>query len=300
MDQLCAAAEVSKRFQDLLSVLVQRAPAGPAPILETRIIEASAFTLSRRASEATNAAHRAQFELNQLRGLLVSTPVEVAPTNLPLGPLPELDALLAVARERNFDVRARIAELEQQGLRVQLARNERWPSVKVAPYYTSEVANDRERRVGLGVTVPLPLLNQNAGSIETARAREAQAEVTLNLALREVERKIAGALQAYDTFLAEIARWPAEAVQNFREAARMGDEHYRLGALPITTYTELQKQYLDAVDALLGTQVDALDARQQVELLTGMNLAAEPLASSKIAHAEPAVGIPASRKRARR
>ena len=80
----------------------------------------------------------------------------------------------------------------------------------------------------------------------------------------------------------------------------MGDEHYRLGALPITTYTELQKQYLDAVDALLGTQVDALDARQQLELLTGMNLAAEPVASSKIASTEPAVGTSASRKRARR
>jgi len=172
--------------------------------------------------------------------------------------------------------------------------------VRVAPYVAGEDASDRERVFGLGVSVPLPVLSQNAGSIETAKARQAQAEVSLNLVLREVERKIAGALHAYDTFLAEIARWPADAAQKFREAARLGDEHYRLGALPITTYTELQKQYLDTVDALLSTQADALEARQQLELLTGLSLTGESLASSRTTDAGPAVARSLSHRRARR
>jgi outer membrane protein, heavy metal efflux system len=267
-----AAAEVAERFQDLLAVLVQREPAGVAPLLEMRIIEASAFTLSRRASEASIATQNAQYELNQLRGLPVATPVEVSRAAISLEPVPPLDSLLAGARERNFEIRSRIAEMEQQGLRVQLSRNDRWPSVKVGPFVTSERGSDKELRFGLGVTVPLPVLNQNAGNIETATARQAQAEVALTVALREVERKIAGALHAYDTFLAEMGRWPADVVQKFRAAARTGDEHYRLGALPIATYTELQTQYLDALDALLSTQTDALDARQQLEFLTGQNL----------------------------
>jgi cobalt-zinc-cadmium efflux system outer membrane protein len=266
---------VSKRFQALLSVLVQRDIAGVAPMLEMRIIEASAFTLSRRASEASIAARNAQFELNQLRGLPVSTPVAVARTNIPLKPAPALEKLFTVARERNFDIRTRIAELEQQGLRVQLSRNERWPSVSIAPYVAGEKASDEQREFGLGVTIPLPILNQNAGSIETARARQSQAEVALNVALRGVERKVATALDSYETFLAEMAEWPPNATAKFRDAARKGDENYRLGALPIATYTELQKQYLDAVDALLSTQGDALEARQQLELLTGTNLTDE-------------------------
>ena len=63
----------------------------------------------------------------------------------------------------------------------------------------------------------------------------------------------------------------------FRDAARKGDENYRLGALPIATYTELQKQYLDTIDALLSTQADALEARQQLELLTGIILGDAPV-----------------------
>jgi cobalt-zinc-cadmium efflux system outer membrane protein len=292
-----AAGEVSKRFQDLLAVLVQRDAAGVAPMLETRIIEASAFTLNRRSSETAIAARNAQFELNQLRGVPVSTPIDIARTNLPLNTAPAVETLIAEARERNFDIQTRIAELEQQGLRVELSRNERWPAVTIAPFIADEKGSDRERRYGLGVTVPLPVLNQNAGSIETAKAREAQAEVALSVALREVERKIAAARNAYETFLGEIAKWPPDAVQNFRDAARVGDEHYRLGALPIATYTELQKQYLDAVDALLSTQADALEARQQLELLTGLNLSNEPaLTMSTPSDTHPATAR-AARKR---
>ena len=276
-----AAQEVAKRFQDLLAVLVQRDVAGVAPMLETRIIEASAFTLNRRASEATIAARNAQFELNQLRGLPVSTPVEVARTNIPLQTAPALESLMAMAREHNFDLRARIAELEQQGLRVQLNQNERWPTVTLAPYFAGENASDRQRAFGLGVTVPLPLLNRNAGNIATAKARQAQAEVALNVALREVERKVAAHRAAYDIFIAEMAKWPADAAEKFRDAARKGDENYRLGALPVATYTELQKQYLDTVDALLSTQGDALESRQQLELLSGVNLGDAPLKSAE-------------------
>ena len=267
-----AAREVARRFQDLLDVLVQRDAAGVAPMLETRIIEASAFTLNRRASEAVIAARNARFELNQLRGLPVSTPVEVARKTIPLKTPPVLESLLASARENNFEIRARIVELEQQGLRVQLHRNERWPSVTVEPYVRGEKASDRQREFGLGVKIPLPLLNRNAGNIETAKARETQAEVSLNVALRDVERKVASQLHAYETFLAEMARWPADAAEKFRDAARKGDENYRLGALPVATYTELQKQYLDTVDALLSTQADSLEARQQLEYLTGLSL----------------------------
>ncbi len=130
--------------------------------------------------------------------------------------------------------------------------------------------------------------------------REAQAEVSLNVALREVERKIAGALHAYETFLAEMAQWPADVAEKFGDAARKGDENYRLGALPITTYTELQTEYLDTVDALLSTQADALEARQQLELLTGLNLGDAPPQRPETDDAKPAAKQAAAPQPARR
>ena len=59
-------------------------------------------------------------------------------------------------------------------------------------------------------------------------------------------------------------------MQQFKEAAALADRHYRLGAVPIATYVELQKQYLEAVEALLDTRREALEAGQQVQVLTGI------------------------------
>jgi cobalt-zinc-cadmium efflux system outer membrane protein len=76
----------------------------------------------------------------------------------------------------------------------------------------------------------------------------------------------------YDTKLREMAKWRPDSAQHFKEAAELADRHYRLGAVPISTYVELQKQYLEAVESLLDTKKEALEAAAQLELLTGLPL----------------------------
>src|SRR5262249_23054879 len=78
-----------------------------------------------------------------------------------------------------------------------------------------------------------------------------------------------------------MGKWRPESVAEFRKAAALADRHYRLGAVPIATYVELQKQYLEAVEALLETRREALEAAQQLELLTGLNINAVQTNSPK-------------------
>ena len=73
----------------------------------------------------------------------------------------------------------------------------------------------------------------------------------------------------YESKVREIGKWRPDAVGRFWEAAELADRHYRLGAVPVATYVELQKQYLEAVDALLDTRKDALQAAQDLDILTG-------------------------------
>jgi cobalt-zinc-cadmium efflux system outer membrane protein len=122
----------------------------------------------------------------------------------------------------------------------------------------------------LGLSLPLPLWNRNSGAVEAAAARKMQAEVSLNLAEREIERKVVQAAFTYESKLAEVGRWRPDAVEHFRAAAELADRHYRLGAVPIATYVELQKQYLEAVEGLLETKKEALEAATELHLLTGL------------------------------
>src|SRR5207253_6502151 len=89
---------------------------------------------------------------------------------------------------------------------------------------------------------------------------------------RNIERQVVEKARMYQAKLTEMGKWRPESVAEFRKAAALADHHYRLGAVPITTYVELQKQHLEAVDALLETRREALEAGQQIELLTGLEI----------------------------
>jgi cobalt-zinc-cadmium efflux system outer membrane protein len=268
-EKLTASREVADRFQALTKVLVQRDPAGVTPVLETRIIEGNTITLQRQASEATIVAQVALLELNQLRGQSPGAKVHVTGAQLDFPASPPLETLLDNARTNAFELRIRQVELEQQGFKVSLAKNERFPAVTVGPFISQDKAADTERIIGVGVSLPLPLWNRNTGNIETAKAREQQAQTSLLLTRREVERRVTENVLALQVKLDEMGKWRADSVQQFREAAELADRHYRLGAVPISTYVELQKQYLEAIEAMLDTKKDALEAAQTLEQLTG-------------------------------
>ncbi|MBX7183748.1 MAG: TolC family protein [Vicinamibacteria bacterium] len=267
-----AAREVAERFRALREVLVQRDPAGLTPVLETRIIEATELTLERRATEAALGEESARLELNQLRGTPWEISVTLEAPSVDFPPFPGTETLLASARANNFEIRMRQAELEQQGFRVSLAQKEKNPAVSVGPYLSQERSGDHETQFGISLSLALPLWNRGSGRIATEEARRLQAETVLSLAHRNLERQVIEGAVAFQARLKEMQRWRPDSVRQFKEAAALADRHYRLGAVPIATYVELQKQYLDAVDALLNTRRETLAAAQELERLTGLDL----------------------------
>jgi cobalt-zinc-cadmium efflux system outer membrane protein len=267
-----AANEVSNRFDELLSILSQRPPAGVAPQLDVRIIEANAIALKRRPVEAQREIQSAIYELNQLRGAKTDAPLRIPPTDLKLTPIPTVSALQVTARSRNYDIRTHVMDLEQQGFKVKLALNERWPAIQIGPFAHNERADTNEYQFGVGVTVPLPLWNRNAGKIQTEKARAAKTEAELTTIVREVERKVADAAFVYQSRREEADKLHISILLQMRDAAGLADRNYRVGALPIATYTEVQKQYLDSLDAFAAAQAAAIESRQQLEQLTASRL----------------------------
>jgi len=269
-EKAVAAAEVAGRLRDLKEVLVQRDPAGLTPLLETRVIEANELTAQRQAAASALALESSLLELNALRGLTNTGAFSIQPARLEFRPVVDRARLMALARTNNFDLRLRAVELEQQGFQVDLAKNERWPSISIGPSLWQQNAADDQRSVGVGISFPLPLWNRNSAGIQSAKARQLQAETLLVVAQRDTEREVAQAAATYAAKLQEMDRWRPDAVTHFREAAELADRHYRLGAVPVATYVELQRQYLEAVNGLLDTKREALEAAQQLELLTGL------------------------------
>jgi cobalt-zinc-cadmium efflux system outer membrane protein len=264
-----AANEVADRYKDLKDVMVQREPAGIAPQLELKTIEAAAVVSQSKAAKADIEVQKALLELNQLMGLRADSTLTVVRPAFTLGELPSSEKLLRTAAENNYELRIRRSELEQQGFKVALAENERYPTFTVGPYVSQERADERETVVGLSLSVPLPVWNDGKANVTTAQARQIQAQATLNAAQREMEKQVMEAVLLFRSHQKRLSLWKDDGIAKFSEAASLADRHYRLGAVPITTYVELQDKYLEAVEAINEAQAEALEAALTLEELTG-------------------------------
>ena len=54
-----------------------------------------------------------------------------------------------------------------------------------------------------------------------------------------------------------------------KQYAQEADRNYRLGAIPLTTYTQMQQSYIDATNAVLDTRREAQEALLQLRALNG-------------------------------
>ncbi|MFZ2281081.1 MAG: TolC family protein [Prosthecobacter sp.] len=269
-DVATAASEVATRYASLREVMVQREPAGIAPQLEITTIEAAALVAESRAAEAAVAVQNALLELNQLMGRRADAALVVKHAAFNMKPVPSLDSLMLAAMQNHYDLRVRRAELEQQGFKVELAKNERYPAITVGPFFQQQNAPALENQsvIGIGVSFPLPIWKNGKAEVTAAEARQMQAQASLSTLQRDVERQVTASMLLYKTQHARLALWKPGTVSKFSAAAELADQHYRLGAVPMATFVELQDKYLAAIEAINKTQVNALDAGLNLEELT--------------------------------
>ena len=268
-ENAAAAADVADRITSVKEVIVQREPGGIGPLLEAKILEASEVTVQSKASEAAVEMQKALLELNQLMGRRADSPLQVKRTEFTTSKPVALADLLTKAAQNNYAIRVRRAELEQQGLKVALSENERYPTFTVGPSISQENAGDKETVIGLSLSMPLPVWDDGRAAVTASQARRMQAEASLQSTFREVEREITEAWLILETQRKRLDAWKPDSLATFADAARLADRHYRLGAVPISTYIEMQDKYLEATEAINDTRLDVLRAALDLEQLAG-------------------------------
>lgn len=264
-----AARSVAARMRTLARVIVSRDPAGPAPRLEAASLQASAISAERSAASADAEANSMLYELNQLRSAPFAQRIRIIRPDMQLPDLPPDAMLAANANENNFELKSLRAQFEQQGLQVDLARKSRIPTVSVGPYFDRERSNQTETNYGMRLSTTLPLWNRQAGDVAAEQGKQAEADATLINAERRIARDVFDQTAQYQAKRRALARWDEESPQQFAQAAEEADRNYRLGAIPLTTYSQMQQSYIDATNAMLDTRREAIEALLQLRALNG-------------------------------
>ena len=268
-EKAAVARTVAARMRTLARVVVTRDPAGPAPRLEAASLDAGAITAERTASAADAEANAILYELNQLRGAPFAARVRIVRPDMTLPDLTSGTTLAANASANNFELKALRVQFEQQGLRVDLARKARLPVVSVGPYYDRARSDTRETNYGVRLSTTLPLWNRQAGEVAAEQGRQAQANATLIAAERRIERNVFDQAAQYEAKRRALGEWNGASPQRFADAAAEADRSYRLGAIPLTIYMQMQQSYVDATNAVLDTRREALEALLQLRALNG-------------------------------
>jgi cobalt-zinc-cadmium efflux system outer membrane protein len=264
-----AARDVATRMRALAEVVAQREAAGPAPTLDAAILEAGAITAERNAATAEAEAHASLYELNQLRGAPLGTSIRVARPDIRLVALPAVGRMTREVDANNFELQSLRTQTRQQGLRVDMAEKSRVPNVAVGPYYNHAKSDIRETNFGVRLTTSLPLWNSQAAGVAQEQSRQSEANVALLAAQRRIARQVYERAALYETKRRALANWPISAADKFAATAAAADNLFRQGAIPIATYAEMQRQYLDALSAVLDTRREALEASLQLRALNG-------------------------------
>ncbi len=162
-------------------------------------------TLARQAAAART--RQARIALAGALGVPLSA-LENARFSFDLGNLPTALTRPEVRRQallERADVRAALERYaaSQSALQLQIARQ--WPDIHLGPGFAwnAQLAGDRQWKLGL--SLPLPVLNDNQGPIAEARAQRALAAAHFLTVQTAALTRIDGSLAAYDSARAQLA-----------------------------------------------------------------------------------------------
>ena len=261
------AREVADRSETLTEMLKKRAPAGVQSLLDQRIIEADLVNILTHAREAEERRDTARITLNLLRNHSPKDELHLRASLDPLHSNTEWESLWETAKASSFLIQSSEIELQKAGKSLSKAKVGAGPDITLSPFYSEERAADRERILGIGVSLPLPLWDSNRGQIEAARAGVKGADARKAAVLRDLQRELAVAIAVYDLTAKQLEKTPLAMLTRLREGADLADRQFRLGAVPVQTYIEMQDQYLQATSNLLNAIREAHDSLLKIRTL---------------------------------
>ena len=169
---------------------------------------------------------KARLQLNQTLGLPPDFRVQVASPR-PLGAIPPVSQLVALAIQHRLDLRALRAGYAAQEAQVRAAILGQYPAFSIGVSHAADTSNIQT--FGPSINLSIPLWNRNRGAIAQARATRAQLHAAYSARLFQTRAEISALvrdlqrLQAEITPLAQQVPGLQQAEQRLRVAANEHD-----------------------------------------------------------------------------
>ena len=193
------------------------------------------------------------------------------------GPLASanVDSLLAEARAKRPDLAAADAQLRSSDAALSLARRQRVPDVALVANYQQEGHGQEAIQpptATFGVSLPLPLFDQNQGEIAKADAAVRSATLQRAKLDAQVASDVASALAAYQSAAARVQRMESGLLDRSRRARDLVEYQYKRGAASLLELLDAQRTFVATNAEYYQDMGDYWTAFYQLEAAVGAEL----------------------------
>jgi cobalt-zinc-cadmium efflux system outer membrane protein len=246
-----AGAALAQRLLDATLVQLRE---GKVSDLDANLAEIDAGRARGAFLRTKREAAAAQLELQRVIGLPPEQEIRLAEAE-PEAPGVEsqdVESLVELGLARRPDLAAKRAAVAGAALRLELARREAVPNLRIGPLAERDAAGEAAR-LGAVIGLSLPLWNRNQGTVEARRAELRQAELELQTLESSVRSEIAQAYRASSAASEEVETLRSSVIDPATENQRLLEIAYQAGKIGLPTVLLVRGQ-------LLGAQLDYWDA----------------------------------------
>lgn len=257
-----AEAELAEQ---LLGLAKRRLEAGAGTQLEVNVASVELGQAEQAIGASTGDYAAARAVLAEVLGLpAVSLPEPIGSLEPGADTLPPLADLIAEAETNRADLHA-LRDIEQAAhARIELARAEAWPSMRIGVFAGMEA--NTEALVGAGISIPLPFFQTNEGPIAEAEAAVVRIGAERDVARISVAREVVTAYERHRAGMESLRALSEGVIGTTEETLELLRKAFEAGKTGWTDVLVMRRALFDARRAHIETSAKVRRARVRIDI----------------------------------
>ena len=277
------------RLQEGFSVFLEkRIENGEASTLDLNQVRVSLFAVKQEIQNLTKQRDSALGILRSQLGIEPDTELKILAEQTRSINLPEMAALDGEVLQSHpeYQLKALLAEIARG--QTSLAKANRWADIAVEVFFEEERAVDepsgieRDRFFGIGVSIPIPLHDQNRGEIEASRFREQQVRYELNAVSLRLKNEAETLRRNAEATYRQATKYKESAVSLVEQNLEDINNAYAAGQVDLGEVFRVQEQHLNIQTAQLELWHELKQILIEWRAATALNL--PTLANGDLSH----------------
>ncbi len=184
-------------------------------------------------------------------------------------PVFNVNDVLARAKNESIMVKKQKEILMASLKEISLAKKNMYPDFNILFTYDYEKVYEKEQSISGGISIPVPLYNQNKNAVDALESKAKQEELHLQYIEKMIESDIRTTVAQYNYYLNLLPLFPPSIEGELEQSMYYADDQFHKGTITLQTYLELDVLVHETLENIYTTQKELV--RTMATIATLMN-----------------------------